>query len=135
MDYKEAIRRIEEHQRVHHMQEQPRSQKISEALSLALDVLKLVSEHKSVSEMSINELASELRSRDEVVAVQIWVNEDIAEALRERLEIEEPSNDIIDEIAMRAQDGLENCEHGWDVVYSAIEYYLMEEAKSKVGGT
>ena len=39
MDYKEAIRRIEDHQRVHHMKEQPRCQKITEALSLAITAL------------------------------------------------------------------------------------------------
>lgn len=39
MDYKEAIRRIEDHQRVHHMKEQPRCQKITEALSLAIKAL------------------------------------------------------------------------------------------------
>lgn len=39
MDYLEAARRIETHRRVHHMQEQPRCEKITEALSLAIKVL------------------------------------------------------------------------------------------------
>lgn len=39
MDYLEAARRIEDHLRVHHMKEQPRCEKITEALSLAVKVL------------------------------------------------------------------------------------------------
>lgn len=124
MDYKEAIRRIEDHQRVHHMQEQPRCQKITEALSLAIEVLKLASERKLVADMSIYGLVSELRSRDTVVAVQLWTNEDIVHALRERCEIDEPSADLVEDIASRAQNGLEDCEHGWDAVYEAIDYYV-----------
>lgn len=39
MDYLEASRRIEDHLRVHHMKEQPRCEKITEALTLAVKVL------------------------------------------------------------------------------------------------
>lgn len=39
MDYLEAARRIEDHLRVHHMKEQPRCEKITEALTLAVKVL------------------------------------------------------------------------------------------------
>lgn len=39
MDYLEAIQRIETHRRVHHMLEQPRCEKITEALSLAIQAL------------------------------------------------------------------------------------------------
>ena len=45
MDYKEAIRRIEDHQRVHHMKEQPRCQKITEALSLAIEAIDWKARH------------------------------------------------------------------------------------------
>lgn len=122
MTYKEAILKIEEHQRVHHMQEQPRCQKITEALSLAIKVLELASERKLVSDVSVYGLVSELRSRDTVIAVQLWTNEDIIHALRERYGIDEPSSDLVNDIADQAQAGLEDCEHGWDAVYSAIDY-------------
>lgn len=39
MDCLEAARRVEEHLRVHHMREQPRCEKITEALTLAVKVL------------------------------------------------------------------------------------------------
>jgi len=39
MDSLEAARRIEDHLRVHHMKEQPRCEKITEALTLAVKVL------------------------------------------------------------------------------------------------
>ena len=39
MDYREAILRITDHLQVHHMKEQPRCQKITEALLLAIDAL------------------------------------------------------------------------------------------------
>lgn len=39
MDYREAILRIYDHQQVHKLKEQPRCQKITEALSLAIDAL------------------------------------------------------------------------------------------------
>lgn len=45
MDYKEAIRRIEDHQRVHHMKEQPRCHKITEALSLAIEAIDWKARH------------------------------------------------------------------------------------------
>ena len=40
MDYKEAANRIEEHMAIHHMQEYPHAQKITEALRLAVTVLR-----------------------------------------------------------------------------------------------
>lgn len=39
MDYREAILRIYDHQQVHKLKEQPRCQKITEDLSLAIDAL------------------------------------------------------------------------------------------------
>lgn len=45
MDYQEAIVRIKEHQRVHHMKEQPRCQWITEALSLAIEAIEWKAKH------------------------------------------------------------------------------------------
>lgn len=42
MDYKEAANRIEEHMAIHHVQEYPHAQKITEALRLAVTVLRSI---------------------------------------------------------------------------------------------
>lgn len=42
MDYKEAAARIEEHMIIHHLQEHPHAQKITEALRLAVTVLRSI---------------------------------------------------------------------------------------------
>ena len=48
MDYKEAILRICDHQQVHRLKEQPRCQKITEALSLAIDALESMDAHNDI---------------------------------------------------------------------------------------
>lgn len=84
-------------------------------------------EQLSSENMSVFDLTTTLREHDSVVAVQVWTKDDIVNALNERCCIASPSDSLIYAIAIRAQGRLEDCEHGWDAIYSAIDECVKDE--------
>lgn len=74
-----------------------------------------------LAQMTVHELAEEIRHRSEVIAVQIWQEADIIAAIEEDGSMP-ATPELICEVANAASPGLENCEHGWDVINSALSY-------------
>lgn len=82
---------------------------------------------KLASEMSVHELAMELRSRPEVVAVQVWQEEDVENAFETQKSISDPDAELVAEVCNKARSNLENCEHGWDAIYAALDEVVPEQ--------
>lgn len=72
-----------------------------------------------LKKMSVFELTTELRSRGDVVAVQVWLREDLENALETNSYGHSDKN--IDEIAFDAKTALEDCSDGWDKIYAVID--------------
>lgn len=75
---------------------------------------------KRLSDASVHELVTELRSRDDVLAVQIWQTEDLINQFEER-GIIDPTTCQINIAAIEAAPLLESCDNGWNVLEQAVE--------------
>lgn len=71
-----------------------------------------------LSKFSVSDLIRELRNREDVVAVQVWLREDLKNALE--VNSYAHSDEAIDVIAFDAQNALEDCSDGWDKISSVI---------------
>lgn len=76
---------------------------------------------KLAYKMSVHELVQELRSRSEVIAVQVWQDEDLKASFKDQGGIDDPSPELMAEAASDARGGLEDCEHGWEVLNAAVD--------------
>ena len=74
---------------------------------------------KKASELTVDELIRELRSRDEIVAVQVWQQEDLLSAFEER-GIAVPGEKLFCRAAQKCNSMFGNCSSGWDVLYAAV---------------
>ncbi len=54
MSYREAANRIEDHMRIHYSEEYPRAQKITEALEIAVDLLRGMADLQEGNELIIS---------------------------------------------------------------------------------
>lgn len=68
----------------------------------------------------------ELRSRANVVAVQVWQEEDIRNAFETQVDVSEAPQEMVDEVSARASDQLEDCSHGWDILYGIVDKVFVE---------
>ena len=84
------------------------------------------SKSKRLSEASIHELATELRSRDDVIGVQVWQMEDLINEFEER-GIIDPTTCQINIAAIEAAPLLESCENGWNALEQGIEMAIRKE--------
>lgn len=85
-----------------------------------------------LKKMSVFDLTEELRSRGDVVAVQVWLREDLENALETNSYGHSDEN--IDEIAFDAKNALEDCSDGWDKIYAIIDNHsaqLLDEKTTK----
>ena len=85
-----------------------------------------------LKKMSVFDLTEELRSRGDVVAVQVWLREDLENALETNSYSHSDEN--IDEISFDAKNALEDCSDGWDKIYAVIDNHsaqLLDEKTTK----
>lgn len=85
-----------------------------------------------LKKMSVFDLTEELRSRGDVVAVQVWLREDLENALETNSYSHSDEN--IDEISFDAKNALEDCSDGWDKIYAIIDNHsaqLLDEKTTK----
>jgi len=81
---------------------------------------------KRASELTVDELIQELRSRKEVVVVQVWQQEDLLSAFEER-GIAVPGEKLLRRAAQKCKSMFDNCSSGWDVLYAAACEALEDE--------
>lgn len=80
---------------------------------------------KAVSEMTTYELIQELRSREEIVAVQVWQRDDLMSAFEER-GIAAPEEKLFRRAARKCDAMFDDCSSGLDVLYAAVQEALEE---------
>lgn len=75
-------------------------------------------ENKRLKDCDIHELAQEIRNRDEVIGVIVWIREDIESGLKDKGFI--PTEERIDEVEFELGNSLEDCSSGWEIIQTAI---------------
>ena len=80
---------------------------------------------KTVSEMTTYELIKELRSREEIVAVQVWQKDDLLNAFEER-GIVDPGENLFRRAAQKCGTIAYNCSAGWEIMGAAVQEALEE---------
>ena len=78
---------------------------------------------KAVSEMTTYELIQELRSREEIVAVQVWQKDDLLNAFGER-GIVDPGENLFRRAAQKCGAIANNCSAGWEIMSAAVQEAL-----------
>ncbi len=78
---------------------------------------------KAVSEMTTYELIQELRSREEIVAVQVWQKDDLLNAFGER-GIVDPGENLFRRAAQKCGAIANNCSAGWEIMGAAVQEAL-----------
>lgn len=75
---------------------------------------------KYLEEVSAFDLCQLLRKKKGVVAVQMWTEDDIRNAFETELDISDPDQALVDEVASKAYNELEDCSGNWEKVYAAL---------------
>ena len=78
---------------------------------------------KAVPEMTTYELIQELRSREEIVAVQVWQKDDLLNAFGER-GIVDPGENLFRRAAKKCGAIANNCSAGWEIMGAAVQEAL-----------
>lgn len=81
---------------------------------------------KCFKDISAFDLYRMLRKKEGVVAVQMWQEEDIRNAIETELGISEPDSEMVSIVANRVQDNLEDCSNNWDKIYATL-HEVMED--------
>ena len=88
---------------------------------------------KRLSDASVHELVTELRSRNDVIGVQVWQMEDLINEFEER-GIFDPTPCQINSAAVKAAPLLESCDNGWNVLEQAVEVAIRKECGGENDG-
>lgn len=78
-------------------------------------------QNSDLSNASVWDMQREIRSREDVVAVQVWFRQDLKDALEGEGYVSD--DNAVDTILADAGEALEDCADGWDRLTAVIADY------------